>query len=200
MNKNFLNYLLVLTAVISLLFSCNPVSIYNKIIEKEEKVNEAWAQVQNVYQRRADLIPNLVNTVKAYMKYEKETLESVIKLRNQATQITVTKEVLEDPVLFKKFQDAQGELSGALSKLIAVTENYPQLKASEQFTTLMAQLEGTENRIAVERRRYNEAVRGYNTFIRQFPNNLVAGDKFKTKEMFQADKGADKTPEVNFDN
>ncbi len=198
-NKYFV-FLSLLSIFIIVLISCNPVSIYNKIIEKEEAVNEAWAQVENVYQRRADLIPNLVNTVKAYMKHEKETLESVIALRNQATQITVTKEVLEDPVLFKKFQDAQGELSGALSKLIAITENYPQLKASEQFISLQTQLEGTENRIAVERKRYNEAVRDYNTFIRKFPNNLVAGNKFKTKEMFKADKGSDKVPKVDFDN
>lgn len=195
MNKKAL--IIFLTITIFMFFTCNPISIHNKIIEKEETVNEAWAQVENVYQRRMDLIPNLVKVVKSYTQYEKGTLEEVIKLRNQATQINVTKEVLDDPEAFKKFQKIQNDMSSALSRLIAITENYPDLKASQQYSALMSQLEGTENRISVERRNYNKAVKEYNTFIRQFPNNLVAGNKFKPKQMFKANEGAEKAPEID---
>lgn len=183
--------------LIVLFGNCNPISIYNTIIEKEEAVNAAWAQVENQYQRRIDLIPNLVEVVKGYAKHEKETLENVIKMRNQATQITVTKEVLEDPEAFKRFQEVQGELSSMLTRLMAITENYPDLKANENFIALQSQIEGTENRISVERKRYNEAVQSYNTFIRKFPNFMFKGNA-KPKEMFKAVKGADEAPKIKF--
>ncbi|HOJ62843.1 MAG TPA: LemA family protein [Spirochaetota bacterium] len=194
MKKIYLINILILSFV---LIGCNPISIYNTIVEKEEAVNAAWAQVENQYQRRMDLIPQLVEVVKGYAKHEKETLESVIKMRSQATQMVVTKEVLEDPVAFEKFQKMQGELSSALSRLMAITENYPELKANENFLALQAQIEGTENRISVERRRYNEAVQDYNTYIRKFPNFLFKGDA-KPKQMFKAQSGAEKAPDIKF--
>lgn len=190
-------YFLIDIIIIFLLVSCNPISIYNTIVEKEEAVNAAWAQVENQYQRRMDLIPQLVEVVKGYAKHEKETLESVIKMRSEATKMVVTKEVLEDPEAFEKFQKMQGELSSALSRLMAITENYPQLKANENFLALQSQIEGTENRISVERRRYNEVVQDYNTYIRKFPNFLFKGDA-KPKQMFKAQSGADKAPEIKF--
>jgi LemA protein len=197
--KKLMLYGLLTGILLILLAGCNPISVYNTIIEKEEAVNAAWAQVENVYQRRMDLIPNLVNIVKGYAQHEKDTLSEVIDKRNQASQITVTKEVLEDPEAFKKFQAAQGEISGLLSRLMVLTENYPDLKANQSFLALQTQLEGTENRITVERRKYNQAVQEFNTYIRKFPNNLIAGNKFKSKQMFEADKGANKAPTINFD-
>jgi LemA protein len=173
-------------------------STYNSMVTKSEEVNNAWAQVENQYQRRMDLVPNLVEIVKGYAKHEKETLEGVIKMRNQATQITVTKEVLDDPESFKKFQQAQGELSGALSRLMAITEAYPDLKANQNFLALQSQLEGTENRISVERKRFNETVMDYNKYIKMFPNSLIAGD-FKSKQYFQAQEGSEKAPQIKFD-
>lgn len=183
--------------IILLLISCNPISIYNKIVEKEEAVNAAWAQVENQYQRRADLIPQLVEVVKGYAKHEKETLENIIKMRNQSTQIVVTKEVLEDPEAFSKFQNMQSELGNVLSRLMAITENYPEIKANENFLALQAQIEGTENRISVERRRYNEVVQDYNTYIRKFPNFLFKGDS-KLKQMFKVQSGSENVPEIKF--
>jgi len=193
MKKIYLSILFI----ILLFISCNPISIYNTIVEKEEAVNAAWAQVENQYQRRADLIPQLVEVVKGYAKHEKETLENVIKMRSQATQIVVTKEVLEDPEAFAKFQQMQGELGQALSRLMAITENYPELKTNENFLALQSQIEGTENRIAVERRRYNETVQDYNTYIRKFPNFLFKGDA-KPKQMFKSQSGSEKAPEIKF--
>ncbi len=191
-------FLIISILLIAFLFvGCNPISIYNTIIEKEEAVNAAWAQVENQYQRRMDLIPNLVQIVKGYASHEKETLESVIRMRSEVSKITVTKEVLENPELFKKFQDAQSELGGVLSRLMAVTESYPELKANENFIALQSQVEGTENRISVERKRYNEAVQKYNTYIRKFPNSLFKGDA-KPKEMFKASSGAEKAPSIKF--
>jgi len=187
----------VIFVLLLLMLSCNPISIYNTIVEKEEAVNAAWAQVENQYQRRMDLIPQLVEVVKGYAKHEKETLENVIKMRSEATQMVVTKEVLEDPEAFAKFQQMQGELSLALSRLMAITENYPELKANENFLALQSQIEGTENRISVERRRYNEAVQDYNTYIRKFPNFLFKGDA-KPKQMFKSQSGAEKAPEIKF--
>lgn len=173
---------------------------YNSMVELEEQVNQAWSQVENQYQRRIDLIPNLVEVVKGYATHEKDTLKEVIAMRNQATQITVTKEVLEDPQAFKKFQEVQGELSSMLTRLMAITEAYPDLKANENFLGLQSQLEGTENRISVERKRYNEAATIYNTFIRKFPNVIIATfARFNRKELFQAQSGADKAPEISFD-
>ena len=174
-------------------------STYNTMVQRNEEVNSAWAQVQNQYQRRADLIPNLVATIKGYAKHEKETLENVIKMRNQATQLTVTKEVLDDPKAFKKFQQVQGELSGMLSRLMAITETYPDLKANENFLALQAQLEGTENRISVERKRFNDTVMEYNKYIKSFPNVIIAGSIFKEKQYFEAQEGSEKAPQINFD-
>ncbi|RKY52058.1 MAG: LemA family protein, partial [Candidatus Neomarinimicrobiota bacterium] len=151
------------------------IGTYNSLIRLEEEVNSAWAQVSNQYQRRADLIPNLVETVKGYARHEQETFQAVTEARAKATQITISPEILDNPEAFGRFQKVQGELSSALSRLLAVAENYPQLKANENFLSLQAQLEGTENRIAVERRRFNEVVRRYNTRIRRFPTNLIAG-------------------------
>jgi LemA protein len=178
-----------------LLASCG---YYNKPVTMQEKVDAAWAQVQNQYQRRADLIPNLVETVKGYAKHEQQTLEGVMQARAKATQITVNPEKLDEASL-KKFQAAQGEVSSALNRLMAVAENYPNLKANQNFLELQAQLEGTENRIAVERRNFNEAVREYNAYIRRFPANIFAGMfGFEKKAYFEAEPGAEKAPQVKF--
>jgi LemA protein len=171
---------------------------YNNMVTLDEEVQTAWSQVQNVYQRRADLIPNLVNTVKGYAQHESATLEGVVNARSKATQITVDPENLT-PESLAKFQKAQGELSSALGKLLSITENYPELKANENFLQLQAQLEGTENRITVERQKFNETARGYNTTIRKFPNNILAGMfGFEKKAYFEAEEGAERAPEVKF--
>ncbi|ALD91205.1 LemA family protein [Cupriavidus gilardii] len=161
---------LLLAWLASLLSACG----YNDFQAKDEAVKAAWGEVVNQYQRRADLIPNLVNTVKGYASHERETLEAVTKARATATSIQVTPETLNDPQAFQRFQQAQGELSGALSRLLAVAENYPQLKADAAFRDLQSQLEGTENRITVARQRYIAAVRDYNVLARSFPTNLTA--------------------------
>ncbi len=166
----------------------------------DEKVKQAWAQVDNQYQRRADLIPNLVNTVKGYAEFEKGVLTEVTELRSQVGQVKITADDLTDEDKFKKFQDAQDKLSGALSRLLVVAENYPQLKANENFLQLQAQLEGTENRIAVERKKFNEAVQEYNTSIRSFPTLVTAKIfGFKEKQYFKSNPGSEKVPDVNFD-
>lgn len=171
---------------------------YNGFVSQQEGVDAAWSQVENVYQRRADLIPNLVATVKGYAKHEQETLDKVVSARAKATQITVDPENLNEASL-KKYQEAQGELGSALGKLLAITENYPDLKANENFLQLQSQLEGTENRIAVERKNFNEMAQSYNASIRQFPGNVLAGMfGFERKPYFEAEKGAEKAPEVNF--
>lgn len=173
---------------------------YNNLVAMEENVNQAWAQVSNQYQRRADLIPNLVETVKGYAKHERQTLEAVIQARANATGLKVSPEILNDPQAFARFERAQGELSSALSRLMAVVENYPNLKANENFLSLQAQLEGTENRIAVERKRFNETVQEYNTKIRRFPTNIIAGMfGFSKKLYFEAQPGAEVAPQVKFD-
>lgn len=173
---------------------------YNQIQKNEEAVTAAWANVEATYQRRADLIPNLVETVKAYAAHEKETLQAVTEARSRVGQVNVKAENLSDPAALQRFQAAQGELSGALSRLLVVAERYPDLKASQNFRDLQNQLEGTENRINVARQRYNEAVRVFNTSIRTFPNNLT--NKFllhlERKEPFQAEAGAEKAPQVKF--
>lgn len=171
---------------------------YNGFVSQQEGVDAAWSQVENVYQRRADLIPNLVATVKGYAKHEQETLDKVVSARAKATQITVDPENLNEASL-KKYQEAQSELGSALGKLLAITENYPDLKANENFLQLQSQLEGTENRIAVERKNFNEVAQSYNSSIRQFPGNVLAGMfGFERKPYFEAEKGAEKAPEVNF--
>jgi LemA protein len=175
------------------------IRIGNDLVRRELAVDGAWSQVENVYQRRADLIPNLVETVKGAAAFERETLQSVIDARARATQMVVTPEVLNDPARFRQFQQVQGELSSALSRLMAVAENYPELKANQNYLELQSQIEGTENRIAQERQRFNTAVQDYNTAIRVFPASLVAGIRgFKPKEFFRADPGSQKAPQVKF--
>ena len=171
---------------------------YNGLVQDQESVETAWAQVENVYQRRADLIPNLVETVKGYAKHEQETLEGVIEARANATKVTIdpTNMTPED---LKKYQEAQGDVTNALSRLIAVSESYPDLKANQNFLELQNQLEGTENRISVERNKFNEVAREYNTKRRTFPTNIIAGIfNFGEKPYFQAQEGADKAPKVEF--
>ena len=171
---------------------------YNNMVKMDEGVQAAWSQVENVYQRRADLIPNLVATVKGYAAHEQQTLEGVVSARSKATQITVDADNLT-PDNLAKYQKAQGELGAALGKLLAITENYPELKANENFMSLQSQLEGTENRIAVERKKFNEAARNYNTVIRQFPKNIVASMfGFEKKPYFEAQEGAQQAPVVAF--
>jgi LemA protein len=171
---------------------------YNKMVELREGVDAQWAQVENVYQRRADLIPNLVNTVKGYATHEQETLEGVVEARSKATGINLSVDELNDETL-RQFQEAQEGLSSALSRLMVVVEQYPDLKANQNFLDLQAQLEGTENRIAVERNRFNEATRVYNTYISKFPQVIMASlFKFERKPYFEAQSGAEKAPEVQF--
>jgi len=171
---------------------------YNNMVTKSENVDAGWSQVENVYQRRADLIPNLVNTVKGYASHEKETLEGVINARAKATSTTINAGNMT-PQAMQAFQANQAGLSGALSKLMVVVERYPDLKANQSFLDLQAQLEGTENRIAVERKRYNEAAQDYNAYIKKFPTVVIAGMMgFEKKLYFEADKGAEKAPEVQF--
>ena len=174
------------------------IGINNKMVTMEENVSKAWGNVENVYQRRADLIPNLVNTVKGYAAHETSTFEAVVNTRAKATSITVNPEDMTAEQL-KEFQKAQNEGGGALGRLIAISESYPELKANENFKELQAQLEGTENRIAVERRNFNESANGYNTFIRKFPQSIIAGMRgFEKKPYFEAEEGANKAPKVEF--
>lgn len=171
---------------------------YNKMVSSDENVHSAWAQVENVYQRRADLIPNLVATVKGYAEHESATLEAVVAARAKATQITVDSENLSEAAL-SQYNEAQGELSSALGKLLMIQENYPELKANENFRDLQAQLEGTENRIATERMKFNEAAKSYNTYIRSFPTNMLASIfGFQKKGYFEAQAGAETAPVVEF--
>lgn len=173
--------------------------VKNNIVIKEESVKSSWSQVQNQYQRRYDLIPNLVETVKGYATQEKETFVQVTEARSKATSFQITPEVLSNPEAFKKFEAIQGELSSALSRLMAVSENYPELKSNENFLQLQSQLEGTENRIAVERNRYSETIQSYNTFIKLFPQSFVASMfGFTSKPYFEAASDAQNTPKVQF--
>ena len=174
-------------------------STYNQLVRLDEMVNQSWAQVENQYQRRYDLIPNLVETVKGYAKHEREVFTQVTEARAKVGQINISPEVLKDPEAFAKFQQAQDALGSALARLLAVAENYPQLKANENFLQLQAQLEGTENRISVERRRYNEVVQQYNTYIRRFPVNIIAGMfGFRERPYFKAAEQAQQAPKVQF--
>ena len=171
---------------------------YNTMVTQDEGVKTAWSQVENQYQRRMDLIPNLVNTVKGYATHEKETLEGVVSARAEATKTTIDPSNLNEESM-KKFQAAQGELSSALSRLMLVIERYPDLKANQNFSELQAQLEGTENRISVERKRFNETAQSYNTYIRSFPTNVLAGMfGIQPKAYFSAESGAEKAPKVEF--
>ena len=180
---------------ISVLFSsCG----YNKMVSLDEQVTSQWAQVENVYQRRADLIPNLVNTVKGYAEHERETLEGVIEARSKATSVNIDPTKLT-PETLQKFNQAQDGLSSALSKLMVVVEKYPDLKANQNFLDLQAQLEGTENRITVERQKFNETTMSYNAYIRKFPQVIYSGwFGFEKKTYFEAQQGAEKAPEVKF--
>ncbi len=172
------------------------VGSYNSMVQREETVNAAWAQVENQFQRRADLVPNLVETVQGFAAQEREVFTAVTEARASATQQTVS---LEDAQDLARFQEAQGELSQALGRLLAVSENYPQLRSNENFLALQAELAGTENRIATERMRFNEAVRNFNVSIRQFPRVLLAGwFGFEKFPLFEAEEGADEVPSVEF--
>ena len=174
------------------------ITSYNSMVAQDEAVGTAWSNVENQYQRRADLIPNLVNTVKGYAAHEKETFNAVVSARAKATQTTISIDELT-PEKMEAYQKAQGAVGSALSRLLAVTENYPDLKANENFQTLQAQLEGTENRISVERRKFNEVAKAYNTNIRRFPKNIFAGMfGFEKRPYFEAEEGSEKAPEVKF--
>jgi LemA protein len=172
---------------------------YNGLVQADQAVKTSWSQVENVYQRRFDLIPNLVETVKGVANFEKETYTAVTEARAKVGQIKLSDDLLNDPNAFKKLEGAQGELSSALSRLMVVAENYPELKANQNFLELQSQLEGTENRIAVERRNFNLAVQTYNTMVRSFPTNIVAGFMhFAEHPYFEAAEGADTAPKVKF--
>ena len=189
-------FIVLITVIGGFLFtSCG----YNKMVDMDEQVTSSWAQVENVYQRRADLIPNLVNTVKGYASHEKETLTGVIEARSKATSVNIDPSKLT-PQTLQQFNQAQEGLSSALSRLMVVVERYPDLKANQNFRDLQAQLEGTENRIAVERRKFNETTKTYNAYIRKFPQLIYSGwFGFEKKTYFEAQQGADKVPEVSFD-
>jgi LemA protein len=189
---------LIIIAVIAVLFVFRGCKGYNNMVTMREQVNREWANVENVYQRRADLIPNLVNTVKGYAAHEQGTFIQVTEARSKATSVTIDAANMTDADL-KRFQAAQGEISSALSRLLAVAENYPDLKANQNFLELQSQLEGTENRIAVERRKFNETATTYNTAIKQFPAVIFAGMfGFKERPYFEAMAGSEKAPEVKF--
>lgn len=189
---------LLVIGVLILIMVGGTLTTYNGLIAKDEAVATAWGNIQSQYQRRADLIPNLVSTVKGYAKHESETLENVMAARAKATQVTINSDNLT-PEKLKQYQAAQGELSQALGRLMAVSENYPNLKADENFSELQAQLEGTENRINESRQIYNSAVQTYNVSVRRFPANIVAGMfGFDKKNQFEAEAGAEKAPKVEF--
>ncbi len=195
--KKSLVSILVIVGIILVLVMMGT-SRYNRLVSLEEGVTGAWAQVENVYQRRADLIPNLVNTVKGYAEFEQTTLTQVIEARSKATGVNINAENLDESSI-QQFQQAQEGLSSALSRLMVVVERYPDLKANQNFLDLQSQLEGTENRITVERRNFNQTAQDYNAQIRRFPNNIFAGlFGFDRKAYFEAEQGADQAPEVQF--
>jgi LemA protein len=191
----------IVVVVILLIIVGKGIGTYNNIIALEEGVKTQWAQVENTYQRRFDLIPNLVSTVQGEANFEKSTLTEVMDMRSRmGGTIKLDESLMNDEAALKRFQEMQGSLSGALQRLMAVSENYPDLKSNKSFQELRVQLEGAENRIAVERKRYNETVQAYNTTIRQFPTNLVAGFAGASpKALFSADAGASVAPKVQFD-
>jgi LemA protein len=189
---------ILIIAVIGIFMYTKAVGVYNMFVQNEESINGQWAEVQTQYQRRADLIPNLVNTVKGYADFEQETLTGVIEARAKATSININANDLS-PDKIAQFQEAQDQLSGALSRLLVTVEKYPDLKANQNFLELQAQLEGTENRIAVARRNFNQSVQAYNSGLRKFPNNLFAGwYGFETKGYFEAAAGSENAPTVQF--
>ncbi|WP_103019217.1 LemA family protein [Salinibacter altiplanensis] len=178
---------------------CGATSSYNRLVQNDERVREAWSNLQTTYQRRADLIPNLVETVQGAADFEQETLTSVTEARAKATSIQVSADDLDNPQQLRQFQEAQSALGKSLGRLLAVSENYPKLRATQNFSDLQAQLEGTENRITVARRDYNSSVRQYNTRVRSFPTVIFAGLMgFQPKTPFEAETGADQAPDVNF--
>ena len=190
------NTIIIIAAIVAIVGYC--MSSYNTLVGQDEAVGTAWSNVENQYQRRVDLIPNLVNTVKGYASHEKETFEAVVSARAKATQTTVDIDDLT-PEKIAAYQKAQGELGSALGRLLAITENYPELKANENFKELQAQLEGTENRISTERHKFNEVAKTYNTSIRRFPKNIIASMfGFEKRPYFEAQEGAGKAPEVKF--
>jgi LemA protein len=195
LNKWITPAIIVLVIVIIIAWAAGS---YNSLVASQERVESQWAQVENVYQRRADLIPNLVSTVRGYADFERQTLTDVIEARAKATSVNINPQNL-DAASMQQFQAAQGELSGALSRLMVVVERYPDLKANQNFLELQSQLEGTENRIAVERNRFNDTARQYNTMIRSFPRNLYASAfGFDRKPYFEAQTGASEVPVVEF--
>lgn len=188
----------IIVVIVLVLLGFVGCSKYNGLVQKDEVVQKAWGNVETQYQRRADLIDNLVSTVKGSATFEQETLTKVIEARSKASSVQINAGDLT-PEKVQQFQAAQGELSGALSRLLVTVEKYPELRTTEQFQTLMAQLEGTENRIAVSRNDFNGAVNEFNSSVRTFPNNIIAGlGGFKAKGYFQAEKGAEKAPKVQF--
>ncbi len=185
-------------AVLGIYLYTKAVGTYNQFVQTEEQINGQWAEVQTQYQRRADLIPNLVNTVKGYAEFEQETLTGVVEARSKATSIQIDPTNLT-PEKLAEFQQAQDQLSGALSRVLVTVEKYPDLKANQNFLELQAQLEGTENRISVARRNFNESVQAYNSNLRTFPNNIFAGwYGFEAKGYFEASAGAENAPTVQF--
>ena len=185
--------------IIVIMFFSWVMGIYNNLVTLDEHVTQSWSQVENQYQRRADLIPNLVNTVKGVADFEKETFTQVTEARSRVNQINVSSDMLNNPQAFQQFQAAQDNLGSALSRLLVTVEKYPELKANENFLKLQDQLEGTENRISVERRKFNQSVQGYNTVIRRFPANIVANfTGFNEKQYFKAVEGSDVAPKVEF--
>ena len=185
-------------AILALLFAFGGCNGYNKMVTLDQDVQKQWGQVQTAYQRRADLIPNLVNTVKGYANFEKETLTQVIEARSKATSVNIDANNL-NPENFQKFQEAQQGVTSALSKLLVTVEKYPELKANQNFLELQAQLEGTENRISVECNKFNEVTGTYNTTVKRFPNNIMAGIfGFEAKPYFQASAGSETPPSVQF--
>ncbi len=196
MKKGLIITLVIVFIILLIIFQ--GIGMYNSLVKSEEAVTAQWANVENVYQRRADLIPNLVNTVKGYANFEQKTLTDVIEARAKATSVQINPEKLDEASL-QKFQAAQEGLSSALARLMVVVERYPDLKANQNFLELQAQLEGTENRIAVERRKFNEMAQTYNTRIRTFPRNVFASMfGFEKKAYFQAAEGAQTAPKVEF--
>lgn len=189
-------WIIIIAVVVIIIAICG--TSYNSMVSQQEAVSTAWSNVENQYQRRSDLIPNLVNTVKGYATHEKETFDAVTSARAKATQTTVDIDDLT-PEKLAAYQKAQGEVGSALSRLLAITENYPDLKANENFKELQTQLEGTENRITVARREFNQATQAYNTSIRRFPRNILANMfGFEKRPYFEAAEGAEKAPEVKF--
>ncbi len=199
-NKKTVLYIMGGLILLFLIFTSFIKSSYNNMVMLEENVKAQWSQVENVYQRRFDLIPNLVETVKGYAAHENKTFENIAQARSKVGgTFNISEKVLNDPAMFQKFQEAQNSLGGALQRLMAISENYPDLKANQNFLALQDQLEGTENRIAVERRRFNETAKGYNIYIKQFPRALMARIfNFSEKPYFKSAPGAQTAPKVEF--